>query len=79
MQSIQNQANFSEMAERWPSPYVAREKVAILTGGITNPRTLANLDSKGEGPPGRVRVGRKIAYPVKGFIKWLESRAVMVG
>ncbi len=79
MQSKQNQANFSEMAKKWPSTVVAREKVEILTGGIINPRTLANLDSKGEGPPGRVRVGRKIAYPVNQFIEWLESRTVKIG
>jgi len=66
------------MADRWDSPYVAREEVKKFTGGIINPRTLANLDSKGEGPSGRVRVGRKIAYPVDKFIEWLEARAEQV-
>ena len=70
--------DFSVMAERWSSPFIARHEVERFTGGIINPRTLANLDSKGEGPKGRVRVGRKIAYPVPNFIEWLESRAERV-
>lgn len=70
--------SFSTMADRWSSPYVARDQVKKFTGGIINPRTLANLDSKGEGPRDRVRVGRKIAYPVDKFIQWLEGRAKRV-
>ena len=46
-----------------------------LTGGIVNVRYLANLDSIGKGIKGRVKVGRKIAYPVKELIAWLESRS----
>lgn len=67
--------SFSTMADRWTSPFIARDRVKEFTGGIINPRTLANLDSKGEEPKGRVRVGRKIAYPVDKFVEWLEGRA----
>ena len=63
------------MAEKWPSPVVARDQVDRFSGGIINPRYLANLDSQGRGPGGRFRVGRKIAYPVAEFITWLESRS----
>lgn len=69
-----NEVDFSEMAKRWPSIYVARDEVAAFTGGIIHPRTLANLDYKKKGPPERIRIGRKIAYPVVTFIEWLESR-----
>jgi hypothetical protein len=47
--------------------------VANFTGGIISPKTLANLDSKGEGPP-NIRVGGKIAYDVTLFVQWLEAR-----
>jgi hypothetical protein len=70
--------NLSEMVNNWPSPFVARGEVSRFTGGIINPKTLANLDSRGEGPAGRIRVGRKIAYPVQAFIEWLEKRATVV-
>ena len=55
---------FQSMADRWPSTWVARQEIKRFTGGIINPKYLANLDSQGKGPEGRIRVGRKIAYPV---------------
>lgn len=70
--------DLSRLADRWPSPYVARGEIEKFTGGIVRSKTLANLDSQKAGPPGRVRVGRKIAYPVNEFISWLESRATTV-
>lgn len=64
-----------DMGGRWPSNYVARSEVGRFTGGILNPRSMANLDSKKKGPQGRIRVGRKIAYPVENLIAWLEEKA----
>jgi hypothetical protein len=77
MSKIQS-PTFSTMAEKWPSPYVARHEVDRFTGGIVNPKYLANLDSQGKGPEGRIRVGRKVAYPVHSFISWLEARSEVV-
>jgi hypothetical protein len=65
---------FSSMAEKWPSAFVARSEVEKFSGGIVSAKYLANLDSAGKGPSGRIRVGRKIAYPVVSFIDWMESR-----
>jgi len=70
-----NNPSFQIMAENWPSPFIARQEVGKFTGGIINPKYLANLDSQGKGPKGRIKVGRKIAYPVKEFVAWLESRS----
>jgi hypothetical protein len=39
---------------------------------------LANLDSQSKGPAGRIRCGRKVAYPVNEFIKWLEARSEVI-
>jgi len=69
---------FQSMAEKWPSTWVARTEAERFTGGIISEKYLANLDSAGKGPAGRVRIGRKIAYPVSEFIKWLESRSAVV-
>jgi len=68
-------AIFQEMAERWPSPIVARTEVENFTGGALSEKYLANLDCAGKGPAGRFRLGRKIVYPVGAFITWLEGRA----
>lgn len=67
--------DLSPLAARWPSALVAREKVMEFSGGIISPKSIANLDALGEGPEGRITVGRKVAYPVDLLITWLESRA----
>ena len=71
--------DFSELLKHWPAPYVARtnEHLVRFGGGmLPDARTMANLDSEGKGPEGRVRIGRKVAYPVVNLVKWLEARAV---
>lgn len=55
-------------------PVVFRKDARLtqLTGKAS--RTLANLDSKGEGIPGRVRIGRFVAYPREGLLEYLLSQ-----
>lgn len=66
---------FDELAAAWSAPLVARREVTRFSGGILNPRTLANLDSQGEGPP-RVKWGAKmVAYPTKSLVEWMRKRA----
>lgn len=67
---------FQGMADRWPSAWVARTEIGKFGGGIISEKYLANLDSAGKGPAGRVRCGRKVVYPVVQLIEWLESRTV---
>lgn len=76
---MDNKLDLSSLADRWPSSYVAREKVEEFSGGIINAKYLANLDSQGTGIKDRIRIGRKIVYPVSSLISWLESRAEAVG
>jgi len=66
---------FHKMAERWPSSIVSRTEISHFTGGIIAEKYLANLDCAGKGPKGRIRIGRKVAYPVNEVVKWLESRS----
>lgn len=65
---------YQNLYERWPSDIVARAKVEEFTGGVVTAKYLANLDSQGKGPEGRIRIGRKVAYRVDKFIEWLETR-----
>lgn len=72
------------MLESWPEAIqklyasapeiIARESVAAITGGLVQRRRLANLDSAGEGPAERIRVGGKVGYPKAAFCAWLASR-----
>ena len=68
-------ANLQALKESWNSPYVAREQVALFSGGALNPRTLANHDSQKTGPKDRIRIGRKIVYSLDSLIEWMEERA----
>ena len=60
-------------ADKWPSAFIARQKVSEFTGGLITRGHIANLDCRGEGPE-MIKIGRKACYPVKPFIEWLESR-----
>ena len=66
---------FQELADKWPSAFVARTEAEKFTGGLIGEKYLANLDSAGKGPAGRIRCGRKVVYPVTNFIKWLQERS----
>ena len=70
--------NLQDLAGRWPSAWVARQEVDHFTGGVVSEKYLANLDSAGKGPAGRVRCGRKIMYPVSALVAWLEARSEVI-
>jgi len=66
--------NFEELKKCWPSPIVSRGEVAKFSGGLLNPRTLANENSKGTGPR-YSRMGRKVFYTVDDLVSWMAERA----
>ena len=66
---------FQEMSVKWPSALVARSEVKRFTGGALSGGHLANEDSRGRGPGERVLVGKRVCYPVKALVQWLEQRA----
>jgi hypothetical protein len=67
--------DLSYLADSWPSPIVPRNRVSEFSGGVVNPKHLANLDSQGLGPKGRFTIGRKVVYPVESLVSWLEERS----
>ena len=67
--------DLSGMAKRWPSTIVAREQIGQFTGGTISPAYMANLDNRGAGPEGRIKIGRKVAYPIDTLVSWLENRS----
>ena len=75
MKKVIERSSIRDMAEKWPSTIIAREKVGEFTGGTINPGTMANLDSLGKGIEDRFRIGRKIVYPLQSFIEFLEARS----
>lgn len=63
------------LADKWPSAWVERNQLGKFSGGLIHPHTMRNLDSQGYGISEKVRIGRKIAYPVQAVVAWLERRA----
>ncbi len=61
------------MAKSWPSEIVARKKVEEFTGGMLTGKTVANWESKGDGPP-KLKFGRIAGYPKGPFIEWMKPR-----
>jgi hypothetical protein len=72
---MRKSVDLSHLGDRWPSSMVARSESREFSGGMVAPGTMANMDSQGKGPDERVRIGRKVGYTVKSFIRWLEERA----
>lgn len=70
--------SFAGMIDKWPSPIVARSEVSRFSGGLLHPRTLANLDARGEGPKTRIKQGRKVAYPVDALIEFMRERCIII-
>ena len=68
--------NLGELGKNLP-PMISRDHVEKLLGGVISSKTLANLDSLGEGPK-RMRVGRKVVYLTEDLLDWLESRTVIL-
>lgn len=57
----------------WPAPFVARSETGKFTGGCVSPGTIANVESSDEKVPGRITVGRQIAYPTREYAAWLAK------
>ena len=53
---------------------VAREAVYEVLGGLIKPATLNVCDHRGEGPPVRYSVGRKVVYDTRVLLEWCVRR-----
>lgn len=80
MQDTHQKFDLVVLADNWPSRLVGRnqEQLDKFANGLLNARSLANADSLGNGPKGRVRIGRKIAYEKYSLVEWMKSRQVAV-
>lgn len=68
-----NTFDWSEFAKMWGAPYVFRTEVKNFSGGLLNPRTMANLDSLGLGP-GKITIRGRAAYRTDSLVAWLKKR-----
>jgi hypothetical protein len=77
MLNPESEKHFKSLAKKWPSAFIAREKINEFTGGLISSGYIANLDCRGEGPE-TIKIGRKVCYPLEPFIEWLKSRVGLV-
>ncbi len=77
MQNTQNKPDFTQIIKNNPSGYILRKNLTKQTGGLLHGRTMANLDSLGEGIPGKISIGRKIAYSVESVVEYLQSKVTV--
>jgi phage terminase Nu1 subunit (DNA packaging protein) len=71
--------HFDLLKKAWPSAWVARSEIGRFSGGVISARYMANLDSRGQGIKERLRIGRKVVYPVDNLISWLQKKATKIG
>ena len=55
-------------------PVVSRKELSWALGGLLVPRSIANLDSAGKGPSGKIKIGRTVGYTKKSVMEWLSVR-----
>lgn len=75
-------STFDQLADNWKGELVWREQNTLdrFAGeGVLNARTMANKDSMGQGPEGRVRIGKKVCYPKYNLAAWMKSQVVFDG
>jgi len=52
----------------------SRSEIPRLFGGMIAPGTVANAESRGQGPSGKFYVGRRACYQRDLFLEWLKAR-----
>lgn len=62
---------FDKMAEAWPAPGFVRTETEKFTGGLLSRKTLANLQSLGEGPP-IIKLRGKAFMDKWAFVDWFR-------
>jgi len=68
----------SSLPAKWTSTFVERQQVGNFSGGLLNPKYMANLDSQGKGPENTIKFGRKRGYYVPSLITWMLERAELL-
>lgn len=65
-----------QLIEAWCAqlpPVISRKRLDWFLGGIVSRKNIANLDSAGEGPQGRILVGRETVYNTHDLLVWLAQ------
>jgi len=67
------------LTEKYPCCLIPRKKISEATGGILNPRTLANEDSLGKGIAGPIVIKGNICYGIDEILDYIFKNSLSVG
>lgn len=71
---MQEKTRIRELLENILPPILFRNNPKFKEWTGRSSRTVANADSKGQGPTERLLVGHVVGYPKDAIIKWLEKK-----
>lgn len=63
-----------KLKEKWPSPFVSRDRIEEFTEGMFKQRSMNTFDARGDGITPRYRRGAKVFYEVEDVINWLKTK-----
>jgi hypothetical protein len=70
----QKDHNLEKLKEKWPSPFVSRDRIEEFTGGLFKQSSMNTLDSMKQGITPRYAKGHKVFYEVDDVILWLTKK-----
>jgi hypothetical protein len=71
----QNGDTLDKLKEKWPSPFVSRDRISEFTDGIVKQSSMNTMDARGDGIAPRYRIGNRVFYEVDSVVDWLKTRA----
>jgi hypothetical protein len=75
----QDAHNLDKLKEKWPSPFVSRDRIYEFTDGMFKRNSLNTMDARGDGITPRYARGAKIFYEVDSVILWLKTKTKQSG
>jgi hypothetical protein len=71
----QNGDGLDKLKDKWPSPFVSRDRIGEFTDGILKQSSMNTMDARGDGICPRYRIGNRVFYETERVIDWLKARA----
>ncbi|MDR0677059.1 MAG: hypothetical protein LBF57_00015 [Holosporaceae bacterium] len=71
--------SLDKLKEKWPSPFVSRDRIGEFTEGLFKQSSMNTLDARGTGIQKRYRIGNRVFYETDSVVDWLKARAKIGG
>jgi hypothetical protein len=70
----QKRSALNKLKEKWPSPFVSRDRIEEFTEGLFKQTSMSTLDARGDGISPRYRIGNRVFYRTSDAIDWLKAK-----